>query len=40
MKLSPDGEHIAYLTVLGFQASAMAVDQAGNAYVAGPGFRG
>lgn len=38
MKLSPDGEHIVYLTVLGFQASAMAVDQAGNAYVAGPGF--
>jgi uncharacterized protein (TIGR03437 family) len=38
LKLSPDGGRIAYLTVLGFAAGALAVDSAGNAYVAGPDF--
>lgn len=37
-KLSSGGGGIVYLTVLGFQANAMAVDPAGNAYIAGPGF--
>ena len=38
LKLSPGGDQIVYLTVLGFQAGAMAVDSAGNAYIAGPDF--
>ncbi len=37
VKLSPDGSKIAYLTVLGFVATALAVDAAGNAYITGPG---
>ena len=36
LKLSPTGDRIVYLTVLGFQAHAMAVDPSGNVYVAGP----
>jgi len=39
IKVAPGGDKIAYLTVLGFQAAnAIAVDSAGNAYVAGPDF--
>ena len=34
-KLSPNGITTEYLTVLGFQALAMAVDSAGNVYIAG-----
>ena len=37
MKLSPAGDRIVYLTVLGFRASALAVDSLGSAYVTGPG---
>ena len=35
-KLSPDGSQVAYITALGFTASAMAVDSSGSVYVAGP----
>jgi uncharacterized protein (TIGR03437 family) len=35
-KLTPDGGRIAYITMLGFVATAMAVDSKGSVYVAGP----
>jgi uncharacterized protein (TIGR03437 family) len=38
LKQTADGKTIDYLAVLGFQASALAVDSAGSAYVAGPDF--
>lgn len=38
LKQTPNSQNISYLAVLGFQASAMAVDSAGSAYVAGPDF--
>ena len=37
MKRSPAGDRIAYLTVLGFPANAIAVDSSGSVYLAGPG---
>jgi len=38
-KLTPQGDQV-YLTVLGFAASALAVDASGNAYVTGPTYFG
>ena len=35
MKLTPAGDQLVYLTVLGIRAAALAVDASGNAYVAG-----
>jgi uncharacterized protein (TIGR03437 family) len=36
IKLTPDGGQIAYVMMLGFSATGMAVDSAGSVYVAGP----